>query len=336
MKRILHLINDATPTRGGAQKILALLRADDEAQGKESFSFSKYRQDKIQNNNNIIGGANWIFSALLTSIRIKPDHIIIHSRFYLPLAPLFRLAGFKTIFYAHANYKSALYLFKFFRATSYIAVSETVRENLISAAIPNKKIKLIKNPIIANTKIYPTYPTTSVNISYVGGLQPWKGILNLIDYISTVDSKLQLIIIGDGPLKEDIILKIAKLPKNISVLMLGEVDNPFSKIENCQINIMPSIEEGFGLVAIESMYHGRILIHSDTPALEEVCRDDILSISFSHSAPASFAFALEQAIKKAQTEIKVEALLDRSNQILQEYGLQSFQNNYRTALNTNL
>lgn len=335
MKRILHLINDATPTRGGAQKILELLRADEIAQGKESFSFSKFRQDNFQNRNNIIGGASWALNVILTALRLKPEHIVIHSRFYLPFVPLFKIAGFKTIFYAHANYKSGLYTFKIFKTTSYLAVSAAVRDNLIAAGVPTNKINLIKNPIIATSTAYPNYPSTSVNVSFVGGLHPWKGIANLLDYISTIETRLHLIIIGDGPLKKELLLKIATLPQNISVDMLGEVENPFTKLKNCNINIMPSIEEGFGLVAIESMYHGRILIHSDTPALEEVCRNDGLSFSFSHATPSSFKVALELAIKKSQTEIAPNTLTDRSERILQEYGLINFYNNYRTILNKN-
>lgn len=332
MKRILHLINDATPTRGGAQKILALLRADETAQGKDSFSFSKYRQDELQDKKNVIGGSKWILKLILTALRIKPDQVIMHSRFYLPLAPFFRLIGFKTIFYAHANYKSALFIFTIFKATSYIAVSATVRDNLRAAGVPSNKIHLIKNPIVTSTTAYPIYPSTCVNISYVGGLHPWKGILNFLDYMSAVEKKIQLTIIGDGPLKNDILKKIQTLPKNISVEMLGEVDNPFSKIAHCSINIMPSIEEGFGLVAIESMYHGRILIHSDTPALAEVCRDDKLSISFSHSAPSSFLSALSEAIHIAQTPITSDDLIKRSDLILNEYGLEHFYKNYRDVL----
>lgn len=335
MKRILHLINDATPTRGGAQKILELLRADELAQGKESYSFSKYRQDNLKNKNNFIGGANWIIKLILTALQLKPEHIIIHSRFYLPFAPIFRLAGLKTIFYAHANYKSGLYTFKIFKSTSYFAVSAAVRDNLIAAGVPNNKINLIKNPIIATSTVYPNYPSTSVNVSFVGGLHPWKGITNLLDYISTIDTKLHLIIIGDGPLKKEILLKIANLPHNVSVDMLGEVENPFTKLKNCNINIMPSIEEGFGLVAIESMYHGRILIHSDTPALEEVCRNDGLSFSFSHTTPSSFKAALDLAIKKSQTEITSDTLANRSERILLEYGITNFYNSYRTILNKN-
>ncbi|ALE88463.1 glycosyltransferase [Pseudomonas versuta] len=332
MKKVLHLINDATPSRGGAQKILAILREDELNQGKETFSFSKYRNDKIQNQKNFIGGRGWIIKVLRASIKIRPEWIIIHSRFYLPLVPFFTLFGIKSCFYAHANYKSAPYLFKLFKTTSYIAVSETVQENLIGAGVPIKKVNLIKNPITPSAIAFPKYPSTSINLSYVGGLHAWKGVLNLIDYISISDLDIRLIIIGDGPLKHQIIDRIKLLPSNIKIELLGEVNNPFSRIEHCHINVMPSIEEGFGLVAIESMYHGRVLIHSDAPALTEICRNDRLSFSFSHSSPSSFSIALCNAIKIIQTEISPYTLEKRSELILENYGENKFLDDYRTAL----
>lgn len=332
MKRILHLINDATPLRGGAQRILAILRKDDAAQEKETFSFSKYRQDNLCDENNIIGGGNWIFKALWISLQLKPEWIIIHSRFYLPLVPILGFFGIKTCFYAHADYKSKKIIFRLFRTDSYIAVSETVRDGFVKMGIPSRKIKLIKNPITADTAVYPEYPANTINLSYIGGLHPWKGILELIDYIALSDTKIRLTIIGDGPLKEQILDKMKHLPDNINSTLLGEVESPFTKIAHCHINIMPSIEEGFGLVAIESMYHGRVLIHSDAPALTELCSLDDLSVSFSHANPASFLAALTHAIDLSKQEVRIETLTNRSKLIANQYGMQLFLENYRAAL----
>lgn len=332
MKRILHLINDATPLRGGAQRILSILRKEDINQNKETFSFSKYRQDNFCDKHNIIGGGNWVFRVLRISIQLKPEWIIIHSRFYLPLVPILGFLGIKTCFYAHADYKSKKIIFRIFKTNNYIAVSETVRDGFVKMGIPSRKIKLIKNPITTETATYPEYPANSINLSYIGGLHPWKGILELIDYIALSDAEIRLTIIGDGPLKGRILDKTKYLPDNIHLTLLGEVENPFTKIAHCHINVMPSIEEGFGLVAIESMYHGRILIHSDVPALKELCSLDDLSVSFSHANPASFLTTLTNAIDLSRQKIRTKTIIDRSTLISNQYGMQLFLDNYRTAL----
>ncbi|MDH4610266.1 glycosyltransferase family 4 protein [Pseudomonas sp. BN102] len=330
--KIIHFINDATPTRGGAQRLLSHLRKEESSAGKESYSFSKQRNDNLKDAMNITGGKLWPLKAISIALTKKPKVIFIHSRLFLPLCPIFRALRIHTVFYAHANYKSKNLLFRAFKANRYIAVSNAVRDNLKNQSVPDKKIDLLLNPIFAQKEIYPDHTTEAVNVSYIGGLYEWKGISELILHLANSKLYVNLTIIGNGPLRKDIEDRIKILPKNIKVQLAGQREAPFLHARNCQINIVPSKEEGFGLVALESIFHGRIVLYSDIPALTEICDSDNFSLPFNLEDESSFTRALNEAIELVKNGIKKEELVRRSQRITKNYGADSFSKKYLSLI----
>lgn len=330
--KIIHFINDATPTRGGAQRLLAFLRKTESSSGNRSYSFSKQRNDRLQDSMNISGGVFWPLKAISLALAKRPVLIVIHSRLFLPLCPIFRILRIRTVFYAHANYKSKNLLLKLFQADRYIAVSKTVEGNLEKQNIPKKRIDLLLNPLFTQKEVYPVYPADTISVSYVGGLYEWKGIADLIEQFALSELDVSLTIIGDGPLRENIEHRVKSLPKNVRVILAGQQENPFAHTANCQINIIPSKEEGFGLVAIESIFHGKIVLYSDIPALAEICESDSLSLPFNVIDHSSFRKALNDAVALAQKGVDKEELISRSQRITREYGASYFSKKYLSLL----
>lgn len=334
MKKILHLINDASPHRGGAQKIVELLRETETAKGMHSTIFSCARIDKRTEPGSVVGGIAWPVALVSTILKIRPHVVIIHTRNYLPTLPILKKLIPHIVFYAHANYRSKKLLFKLFKPTRFVAVSASVRNNLESLGFLPDNVVVIHNPI---DSVSPSFPdprsNESINVSYIGSLYHWKGISLLLEHLQHIKADVHLKVVGSGPLEGALEERSKSLPANIKVSFLGYLHDPFNATRDCVINIVPSLEEGFGLVAIESIFHGRTVIYSRIPALTEICGDDRLSFPFDHSARHSFEDAFSAALQLAEYSVPIEVISERSKKVRERFSLSHFQSQYLSQIN---
>lgn len=106
-----------------------------------------------------------------------------------------------------------------------------------------------------------------------GRLSKQKNQPFLIDCMQDVDANL--VIVGEGELRQEIESRIRQLGMEERVIMVGEV--PPSQVGAYMvlgdIFAFPSHFEAFGLVAVEAMKAGLPLVCSDHPALTEVVGD---------------------------------------------------------------
>lgn len=117
-------------------------------------------------------------------------------------------------------------------------------------------------------------------IIIIGRLSKMKGHEYLIKALPGILKKfpqLKLIILGIGPLKDELI----KLAESINVLQhiefVGFV-SPNSYIFQCQVMILPSLFEPFGLVYIESFASKIPVIAFDTQAANEIIEHNVTGI----------------------------------------------------------
>ena len=74
---------------------------------------------------------------------------------------------------------------------------------------------------------------------------------------------MQLIIIGSGPEEEKLRKLVLDLSISQSVTFTGQVSNPYSILKRCDLFILASIWEGFGMVIVEALTLGVPVIASD-------------------------------------------------------------------------
>lgn len=95
------------------------------------------------------------------------------------------------------------------------------------------------------------------DVLYVGRLVDWKAVDIAIDAINTCKSNVKLIILGDGPLKNELVQYAKKLAPN-KIVFAGMVPHEKTNqyYDEADIFILPSIRECGGAVVLEAMSRG--------------------------------------------------------------------------------
>lgn len=110
----------------------------------------------------------------------------------------------------------------------------------------------------------------------VSRLTEEKGILDFVEYFKMISDILPNIywyVIGDGPLKMDLINKINKLGLESKVYLLGELVNPYPYFRNCFIYVQPSKYEGYSVSVLEAKVFSKPLICTLFSGLKEQIKD---------------------------------------------------------------
>ena len=110
----------------------------------------------------------------------------------------------------------------------------------------------------------------------VGRLVPIKGhdvLLRAFAQARDVVSGLELQLAGSGELEVELRRRVDELHLGASVQFLGLVSPIEPLLEAAGIVVVPSLGEGFGMVALEAMERGRAVIASDVGGLPEIVVD---------------------------------------------------------------
>ncbi len=110
----------------------------------------------------------------------------------------------------------------------------------------------------------------------VGRLVPIKGhdvLLRAFAEARDAVPGLELQLAGSGPLEDELRRRAEELRLGESVRILGLVSPIEPLLEAAGIVVVPSLGEGFGMVALEAMERGRAVIASDVGGLPEIVVD---------------------------------------------------------------
>jgi glycosyltransferase involved in cell wall biosynthesis len=178
------------------------------------------------------------------------------------------------------------YLYKY--ADIIISVSDMVQKDMQNMFNFNNNKKVIYNPFdinriqklsVENINSFKFEKNKKYIIS-LGRLIKLKRNKDLIYVLSKLDYNMELIFIGKGPEKENLI-KIAKeLNLFDRVHFLGWKENPYKYIAKCHVLVVTSESESFGNVIIESMACGTPVISSKCGGPEEIIKDGYNGLLF--------------------------------------------------------
>jgi glycosyltransferase involved in cell wall biosynthesis len=138
----------------------------------------------------------------------------------------------------------------------------------------------------------------------VGRLIPIKGHIVLLRAFAEARKRLpnlELEIAGRGPLEPALKALAAELGIQDSVTFLGHVSPIQSAIERAAVVVVPSMGEGFGMVALEAMERARPVIAANIGGLGELVRDGETGVL----VPAGEAEPLADAIVRVAGDLEL-------------------------------
>ncbi len=185
---------------------------------------------------------------------------------------------------------------------TYIAPTETVRAVHVDAGIDPRRI-VVKPHFVVDLGARVEPPSSSRTIVFAGRLAPGKGVARLLDVWRGAApdlGELELLIVGDGPLRDDL---ERAAPPHVRFLGVRPLDETRAMIKAARAFAFPSEWlEPFGLVLLEAMAAGTPIVGTDTASTSDIVGDA------GRLAPTGSTPALADALRATTDDVTVDAL----------------------------
>lgn len=170
------------------------------------------------------------------------------------------------------------------QADTVTAISHGIADELASRfGVGREKLQVIPNPVdLARVQalgaLEPEHPWFALSQPVVlgaGRLHRQKGFDHLIRAFALARRQLpcKLIIIGEGPQRQELEQLVAELGLSDDVALPGFQDNPYSYMRRATLFVLSSLYEGFGNVLVDALALGRPIVSTRCP----VGPDEILT-----------------------------------------------------------
>lgn len=278
---------------------------------------------------------------LLTSIRQiikKNDITIVHTHhrmaaFYIRLLKLVH-PKLIHVYTAHNVFKDKLPLYRFALTNAKsVAVGEAVNKNL-KEDVGITDSRVIYNGVVlkeTDDQVDEIISYGGIKLGCIARLSEQKGLTYLLDAMSLLTVKdIRLFIVGDGELRDELENKVKELHLQDSVTFLGYRKDIVECINSFDFCVLPSVFEGFGLVAIEAFMNGKTIVATDIPGLNEVVTNKN-GILVPAKDPATLASAIDKLATDAtlRQELAIQAKKDYENKFSYPLFLENYRALYR-------
>jgi len=252
----------------------------------------------------------YLFLSITICFIFNPD--VIHAHFAFPpgfigtfLSKLFKKPcivtahGVDILKDAETNYGIRLNPFLDFavkftlKSASYIiACSEYVKNEVKKCGISEEKVIVINNGIDEiDRRVYQAemmrqkvrkelnLPDDSIVLFTARRLVPKNGLHYLLHAIKKVSYKIpniMLMVAGDGPQFRELTKMVEKMNLSKNVQFLGEINNCLLErmYIACDLVIIPSVVEAFGIAALEAMAYLKPIVAFDSGGLTEIISEN--------------------------------------------------------------
>ena len=249
----------------------------------------------------------------------KEDIDIIHGHYLFPAGAAAVEVGnkynIKTYVTAHGSDMFELYKNQSFmrpiikktlkNADGIFAVSNALKHELIATEVVGiaDKTKISWNSVDINK--FSSKPNDSFKrehnltdkpiVLFVGNLIKRKNVESLLEAKKLSNADYYLVIVGDGPLFKDLNKKVRD--ENIEdVIFTGSRSDVENIIPSCDVLVLPSFSESFGLVLIEALACGKPVIGSNVGGISEIINRDV-GLLVNPNDAKSISNAIDKVIK---------------------------------------
>jgi glycosyltransferase involved in cell wall biosynthesis len=243
--------------------------------------------------------------------RRKPDIVEISRSDYVWQVDWFYRRSLPTIFKEHGTKveRSTKEIQNIRNATSLIAVSKAAADALRYSASEQQMIHIVPNAVdvsLTRSNIQPNHFDKEINNSYsvvcISRLSEEKGVQFLPEIVQTVLEKVtnvRFLVLGDGPLREELEENKKRCCLNHQLLLLGSMDhsNVLNIMRESDVVILPSLTEGLPLSIIEAMACGKAIVATAVGGTPELIRHEYNGFLVSPSDPQALANALIRLLK---------------------------------------
>ena len=143
--------------------------------------------------------------------------------------------------------------------SSVVAVSDGVRSALLTMGLPANRVTTIPNPVALPKAARTATPKSSTGrfVLAAGRLIPAKGFDLLLSAFSRVEPRdVELVILGEGPERNDLLALALRLHIHDRVCFPGAVANIFPWYHGADCFVLSSRNEGWPNVLVEAMAAG--------------------------------------------------------------------------------
>lgn len=183
------------------------------------------------------------------------------------------------------------------RVDAYIVLTAFQKEKMVQAGLPREKIH-IKPNYIFDPKLFGNSRELDDYALFVGRLSQEKGVAILVEAYLQNDLRIPLKIVGDGPVREVLEVRVQTAGFKDAIEFLGWQDKStvLKLMGGAQFLIVPSIwYETFGLTMIEAFACGLPVLASRLGSMAEIVENGITGLHFEAGNSADLADKIQWA-----------------------------------------
>jgi glycosyltransferase involved in cell wall biosynthesis len=194
------------------------------------------------------------------------------------------------------------------RASHTIAVSTPIRRRLIEKdRVPPDRVSLIPNAVIPAPDDPPNLSGTLPDgwleeplVGVVARLQPEKGVATFLKaaaLVSKASPGARFLVVGDGPLREELRDLVGRLGVEDRVRFLGYRTEARALIRLLDVLVVPSLTEGSPLIVLEAMAAGVPVVASAVGGVPDQARHGEEGLLVPPGDPEALAGAMDELLR---------------------------------------
>lgn len=187
------------------------------------------------------------------------------------------------------------------KADAIVCVSHDTADCLVERyGQPRSRITVIENGVMDIPEI-PFRQKEEAGIVFIGRLEERKGVwvlLRAVDQLRRTHPQIRVRLVGKDLTRGKLTRELEDRKLKGIVTVTGYIDNPlmYRELAQATVLVVPSLLEGFGLIAAEAMIAGTCVVASDAAGLRSIVNDGQTGLLFTSGDSAGCAKAIARIL----------------------------------------